>query len=100
MEHEDAGTPARPPAAGGDPEEISTDTTPLTHAVDAEGDGAIQAGESLTVHTTAVLLAFGAGPRPADPAGRTPTSLAGSCGHDLAVRLPEAHIGQRSGTSG
>ncbi|MFF7079212.1 hypothetical protein [Streptomyces lavendulae] len=45
--------------------------TLLTHAIDAEGDGALQTGDPLTVHTTAVLLAFGADPELAGPDGDT-----------------------------
>lgn len=36
--------------------------TLLTHAIDIEGDGFLQSGQPLTVHSTAVLLAFGADP--------------------------------------
>ncbi|MFD4938198.1 hypothetical protein [Streptomyces virginiae] len=50
--------------------------TSLTHSIDTEGDGALQTGEPLTVHTTAVLPAFGADPELADPGGNTPMELA------------------------
>lgn len=66
--------------------------TLLTHAIDAEGDGALQTGEPLTVHTTAVLLAFGADPELAGPDGDSPMDLATRYGHDPAVRLLRAHI--------
>lgn len=54
--------------------------------IDVEGDGAMQSGQPLTVHTTAVLLAFGADPELADPDGRTPMDMANHFGHDLAAK--------------
>lgn len=41
-----------------------------------EGDGALQSGEPLTVHITAILLAFGAGPQLRDPGGSSPMDIA------------------------
>lgn len=49
-----------------------------------EGDGALQRGNPLTVHTTAVLLAFGADPQLPDPDGQTPMAL--SSGHSTELR--------------
>ena len=72
VEHDDAEALARWPAGGADPDEVFSNMTLLTHAIDAEGDGSLQSGEPLTVHITAVLLAFGADPELADPDGRTP----------------------------
>ncbi|MFF2101213.1 ankyrin repeat domain-containing protein [Streptomyces sp. NPDC058202] len=95
VEHDDAETLARRLANGADPDEVFSDLTLLTHAIDAEGDGSLQSGEPLTVHITAVLLAFGADPELADPAGRTPLDMAAHYGHDLAVNLLRAHIGRR-----
>ncbi|MET9377560.1 hypothetical protein ABZX98_26090 [Streptomyces sp. NPDC002992] len=62
MEHEDAGALTRLLASGSDPDEVLSNMTLLTHAIDAEGEGALQSGQPLTVHTTAVLPAFGADP--------------------------------------
>lgn len=95
VEHDDAEALARLLAAGADPDEVFSDMTLLTHAIDAEGDGSLQSGEPLTVHITAVLLAFGADPELADPDGRTPLDMAAHYGHDLAVNLLRAHIGRR-----
>ncbi len=97
VEQEDAETLARLLADGSDPDEAFSNTTLLTHAIDIEGDGALQSGLPLTVHTTAVLLAFGADPELADPDGRTPMEMAEHYGHDLAVNLLRAHIGSRAG---
>lgn len=44
------------------------------------------------MHTTAVLLAFGADPELAYPDGHTPMDMADHYGHDLAVQLLRAHI--------
>ncbi|WP_073952788.1 hypothetical protein, partial [Streptomyces kebangsaanensis] len=66
----------RLPADGSDPDEAFGNMTLLTHAIDIEGDGSLQSGHPLTVHTTAVLLAFGADPELADPGGHTPMEMA------------------------
>ncbi|MET8405683.1 ankyrin repeat domain-containing protein [Streptomyces sp900116325] len=95
VEFEDAETLARLLADGSDPDEVFSNMTLLTHAIDVEGDGAMQSGEPLTVHTTAVLLAFGADPELADPDGDVPMVVATRYGHDLAVKLLRAHISRR-----
>ena len=56
VEQEDAETLARLLAAGADPDEVFGNMTLQTHAIDVEGDGSLQSGQPLTVHTTAVLL--------------------------------------------
>ncbi|MFJ6252683.1 MULTISPECIES: ankyrin repeat domain-containing protein [unclassified Streptomyces] len=99
VEHEDAETLARLLARGADPDEVFSNMTLLTHAIDTEGDGALQSGQPLTVHTTAVLLAFGADPELADPDGHTPLDLATSYDHDLAIQLLRDHISKRAGGS-
>ncbi|MFJ3880771.1 ankyrin repeat domain-containing protein [Streptomyces sp. NPDC090077] len=99
VDHEDAETLARLLASGSDPDEVFSNMTLLTHAIDAEGDGALQSGQPLTVHTTALLLAFGADPELADPDGRTPLDMATRYAHDLAVQLLRAHISKRVGGS-
>ncbi|MFG2452780.1 ankyrin repeat domain-containing protein [Streptomyces sp. NPDC048512] len=92
VENEDAETLARLLAGGSDPDEIFGNMTLLMHAIDVEGDGALQSGQPLTVHTTAVLLAFGADPQLADPDGRTPMDVARHYSHNLAVQLLRDHI--------
>lgn len=82
-------------ADGADPDEVFSNMTLLTHAIDAEGDGSLQSGEPLTVHITGVLLASGADPELADPDGHTPLDAA-HYGHDLAVNLLRAHITRRA----
>ncbi|MFD8289569.1 ankyrin repeat domain-containing protein [Streptomyces lavendulae] len=97
VEQEDAETLARLLGEGADPDEVFGNMTLLTHAIDTEGDGALQTGEPLTVHTTAVLLAFGADPELAAPGGRTPLEQASQYGHHLASNLLRAHIRRRRG---
>ncbi|MGW1029882.1 ankyrin repeat domain-containing protein [Streptomyces sp. NPDC002577] len=99
VEHEDAETLARLLADGSDPDEVFSNMTLLTHAIDVEGDGSLRSGQPLTVHTTAVLLAFGADPELADQEGRTPMDMANHYGHDLAVNLLQAHIRGRAADS-
>ncbi|MEU2179690.1 ankyrin repeat domain-containing protein [Streptomyces thermolilacinus] len=96
VEQEDAGTLARLLADGVDPDEECGGLTLLTHAIDAEGDGARQSRTPLTVHTTAVLLAFGADPELPDPDGRTPMAVADHYGHGPAIGLLRAHIERRA----
>lgn len=99
VEHEDVETLAQLLAGGSDPDEVFSNMTLLTHAIDVEGDSSLQSGQPLTVHTTAVLLAFGADPELADPDGHTPMDMANLYGHDLAVRLLRAHISRRAAGS-
>ncbi|MFF0737957.1 ankyrin repeat domain-containing protein [Streptomyces chartreusis] len=99
VEHEDADTLARLLTDGSDPNEVFSNMTLLTHAIDVEGDSSLQSGRPLTVHTTAVLLAFGADPELADPDGDTPMVMANRYGHDLAVQLLRAHISRRAAGS-
>ncbi|MFE4696868.1 ankyrin repeat domain-containing protein [Streptomyces sp. NPDC056738] len=92
VEHEDAETLARLLAAGSDPDEVQGTSTLLTHAIDVEGDSSLQSGHPLTVHTTAVLLAFGADPQLADPDGHTPMDVAEQYDHTLAIALLRRHL--------
>ncbi|MFE9565883.1 ankyrin repeat domain-containing protein [Streptomyces sp. NPDC006487] len=76
--------------AGVDPEEVCCGMTLLLHAIDVEGDGAVQSGGPLDSALTAILLAYGADPT-ATPDGETPRELAISYNHDMAVRLLDRH---------
>ncbi|MFE4265425.1 ankyrin repeat domain-containing protein [Streptomyces sp. NPDC056883] len=76
--------------AGADPEEVCCGMTLLLHAIDVEGDGALQSGSLLDSALTAILLAYGADPT-ATPDGETPRGLAISYNHDMAVRLLDRH---------
>ncbi|MFE6855073.1 ankyrin repeat domain-containing protein [Streptomyces sp. NPDC057674] len=99
VEHEDTETLARLLANGADPDEVFSNMTLLTHAIDTKGDGALQSGQPLTVHTTAVLLAFDADPELVDPGRHTPLERGTSYDHDLAVQLLRTHISKRAGGS-
>ncbi|MEU9827944.1 ankyrin repeat domain-containing protein [Micromonospora chersina] len=61
--------------------------TLLHHAVDVEGDGALQSGGPLHVDVTALLLARGANPHAVDREGRTPLDYARANGHWLGAEL-------------
>jgi putative nucleotidyltransferase with HDIG domain len=97
VEHQDVELLARLLDAGADPDE-GTGATPLTHAIDTEGDSALQSGDPLTVATTAVLLAYGADPELPDATGETPLQVAERYNHAPAIRLLRRHLpGNRSG---
>ncbi|WP_343238010.1 HDIG domain-containing metalloprotein [Streptomyces sp. SID2999] len=91
VEHQDAELLARLLDAGADPDE-GNGATPLTHAIETEGDVALQSGEPLTVATTAVLLAYGADPALRDASGETPLEVAKRYDHVLAMRLLRRHL--------
>ncbi|MFE9497100.1 ankyrin repeat domain-containing protein [Streptomyces collinus] len=95
VEGEDAQTLAQLLVGGADPNEVFGAATLLTHALDVEGDGALQSGQPLTVHTTAILLAFGADPELRDPAGNTPMDMAEKYDHQPAIKLLTQHIARR-----
>ena len=92
VEDQDAEALTQLLAKGVDPDEVCGNMTLLMHAIDAEGDGALQSGGPLAVHTTAVLLAFGADPQLPGPDGQTPMDLAVHYGHDPAIKLLLRHV--------
>ncbi|MET7985954.1 MULTISPECIES: HDIG domain-containing metalloprotein [unclassified Streptomyces] len=98
-EHQDVELMARLLDAGADPND-GDGATPLTHAIDSEGDGALQSGKPLTVATTAVLLAYGADPGLPDGSGETPLQVAEQYDHLLAIRLLRRHLSGHVGGSG
>ncbi|MFI9105415.1 ankyrin repeat domain-containing protein [Streptomyces fildesensis] len=83
--------------AGADPDEAQEGLTLLVHAINLEADSSAQSGDPLTVHMTAVLLAYGADPELPDSEGLTPLAFAEDYGHDLAVRLLQATVTRASG---
>ncbi|MER7679105.1 hypothetical protein [Streptomyces sp. NPDC096934] len=91
VEHQDVELLARLLDAGADPDE-GNGATPLTHAIETEGDVALQSGKPLTVATTAVLLAYGADPALPDAFGETPLEVAKQYDHVLAMRLLRRHL--------
>ncbi|WP_433794676.1 ankyrin repeat domain-containing protein [Actinoplanes sp. CA-252034] len=70
--------------------------TLLHHAVDIEGDGALQSGSQAHVDVTALLLLRGADPHARNDRGATPLDLAREYGHWLAIELIEAWQVSRS----
>ncbi|MFD1149394.1 ankyrin repeat domain-containing protein [Saccharothrix hoggarensis] len=97
VEHGDLAELTRLLDQGVDPDEVWSNTTLLLHAIDVEADGANQTGEPLDAACTAVLLAYGADPELPGPRGHAPRQFAADYGHDLAVRLLDAHIKRRRG---
>ncbi|MGW0858094.1 ankyrin repeat domain-containing protein [Streptomyces sp. NPDC002690] len=80
--------------AGHDPDQYDGHNgwTPLLRAIEGERDGSAQTGDPLDAACTAVLLAYGADPAKPSREGLTPYHLAFQSGHDMAVRLLEAHM--------
>ncbi|MEU8465106.1 hypothetical protein [Streptomyces sp. NPDC029003] len=72
---------------GADVNEVCWGMTLLEHAIDLEGDSALQSGTPIDSRLTAILLAYGADPRPQPPGRRSTMDLAGHYGHDIARRL-------------
>lgn len=85
--------------AGVDPEEVCCGMTLLLHAIDVEGDGALQSGGPLDSALTAILLAYGADPNSTTD-GETPRELAISYNHDMAVRLLDRHTATPAAPAG
>ncbi|WP_432086378.1 ankyrin repeat domain-containing protein [Streptomyces sp. bgisy095] len=83
--------------AGADPDEVCCGETLLDHAVDLEGDGALQSGKAFNAAATAILLAYGADPGLESPAGGTPLETARKYGHTMAERLIERYLEIRRG---
>ena len=72
---------------GADPNEVCCGQTLLTHAVDLEGDSAMQTGEPANTAMTAILLAYGADPQFPAEDGATPLDVAAQYGHSMAANL-------------
>ncbi|MFD9574918.1 hypothetical protein ACWCY1_35525 [Streptomyces goshikiensis] len=61
--------------------------TLLEHAIDLEGDSALQSGTPIDSRLTVILLAYGADPIPQPPGRMSAVDLADFYGHDIAYRL-------------
>ncbi|MFD5779829.1 ankyrin repeat domain-containing protein [Streptomyces sp. NPDC126933] len=72
---------------GVDPGEVCCGQTLLIHAIELEGDSALQSGGELNSVLTAILLAYGANPFETIDGGGTPLEMAASYDHVLAERL-------------
>ncbi|MFJ6074020.1 ankyrin repeat domain-containing protein [Streptomyces sp. NPDC093065] len=73
--------------SGADPNEVCFGHTLLTHAIDLEGDGHVQANYPLHTASTAILLACGADPRLPAIDGETTLQIAEYYHHEPAQRL-------------
>ncbi|MFI5763964.1 ankyrin repeat domain-containing protein [Streptomyces sp. NPDC051563] len=72
---------------GADVDEVCCGMTLLEHAIDLEGDSALQSGTPVDSRLTVILLAYGADPRPQPPGTMSAMDLADYYGHDIAYRL-------------
>ncbi|MFJ1869470.1 ankyrin repeat domain-containing protein [Streptomyces sp. NPDC088097] len=87
VESSDHATLTRLLEEGADVDEVCCGMTLLEHAIDLEGDSALQSGEPIDSRLTVILLAYGADPRPQPTGRRSAVDLAESYGHDIAYRL-------------
>ncbi|MFD0034014.1 ankyrin repeat domain-containing protein [Streptomyces sp. NPDC127172] len=71
---------------GADVNEVCCGMTLLMHAIELEGDSALQSGQPGDSALTAILLAYGADPA-AEIDGRTAHGLAHFYDHGMAIRL-------------
>ncbi|MFJ6940093.1 ankyrin repeat domain-containing protein [Streptomyces sp. NPDC101132] len=71
---------------GADVNEVCCGQTLLMHAIDLEGDSALQSGEPADTALIAILLAYGADPAMALE-GKTARDLACQYEHVMAIRL-------------
>ncbi|MFJ6798092.1 ankyrin repeat domain-containing protein [Streptomyces sp. NPDC091268] len=72
---------------GADVNEVCCGMTLLEHAIDLEGDSALQSGTPIDSRLTVILLAYGADLRPQPPGTMSALDLADHYGHDIAYRL-------------
>jgi hypothetical protein len=96
VESGDAEGLARYLSEGADPEEICHGFTLLTHAIELEGDSALQTREPLSSALTAIILAYGADPELPCPDGETPLQVADQYDHAPARRLLERFIAMKA----
>ncbi|MET9954493.1 ankyrin repeat domain-containing protein [Streptomyces sp. NPDC006339] len=71
---------------GADVDEVCCGMTLLMHAIDLEGDSALQSGKPIDSALTAIVLAYGADPA-TEIDGRTAHDLARYYDHGMAIRL-------------
>lgn len=76
--------------AGADPNEVCFGLTLLAHAIELEGDSALQSGCRLHTALTAIVLAYGADPTLVSHNGQTPMEIAKEYDHTPAQRLLSA----------
>ncbi|MFD7321481.1 ankyrin repeat domain-containing protein [Streptomyces sp. NPDC059875] len=80
---------------GADANEVCCAMTLLEHAIELEGDSALQSGQPIDGALTAILLAYGADPT-LTVDGKTAYDMARFYNHDMAIRLldpsPPSHL--------
>ncbi|MFF0423382.1 ankyrin repeat domain-containing protein [Streptomyces sp. NPDC004520] len=77
--------------SGVDPNEVCSGMTLLVHAIEVEGDVALQSGKPIHSALTAILLAYGADPSMELPNGFSPIKMAETYSHDMAIALLDSH---------
>lgn len=82
--------------SGADPNEICFGFTLLQHAIELEGDSALQSGTAVNAALTAIVLAYGADPNFTSDGGKTALEMAQRYNHEPAIRLLNKFPGKRS----
>ncbi|MFF3495872.1 ankyrin repeat domain-containing protein [Streptomyces sp. NPDC002795] len=85
---------------GADVNEVCCGLTLLMHAIDLEGDSALQSGQPIDSALTSIVLAYGADPAATAEGGKSPIDLARSYDHDMAIRLLDRFLTDRGRDAG
>ncbi|MFE5912649.1 ankyrin repeat domain-containing protein [Streptomyces wedmorensis] len=87
VESSDHATLTRLLDEGADVNEVCCEMTLLTHAIELEGDSALQSGQPIDSALTAIVLAYGADPVATVEGHQSPYELAQFYDHGMATRL-------------
>ncbi|WP_256341790.1 ankyrin repeat domain-containing protein [Streptomyces sp. TLI_105] len=99
VESSDHATLTRLLDEGADVNEVCFGMTLLTHAIELEGDSALQSGQPIDSALTAIVLAYGADPTATPDGGRSAYEMARFYDHDMAIRLLDRFTTQDGGVS-
>lgn len=77
---------------GADVNEVCCGMTLLMHAIELEGDSALQSGQPIDSALTAIVLAYGADPAATLDGGRSAYETARLYNHEMAVRLLDRFV--------
>ncbi|MEU8622011.1 ankyrin repeat domain-containing protein [Streptomyces sp. NPDC048623] len=94
VESSDHATLTRLLDEGADVNEVCCGMTLLTHAIELEGDSALQSGQPIDSALTAIVLAYGADPAVALDGSGSAYEMAQFYGHDMAIRLLDRFTAQ------
>ncbi|MFD9611112.1 ankyrin repeat domain-containing protein [Streptomyces sp. NPDC059083] len=87
VESDDHATLTRLLDEGADVNEVCCEMTLLMHAIDQEGDSALQSGKPTDSALTAIVLAYGADPLATLEGRKSAYELAQFYDHGMAIRL-------------